>query len=86
MQIFCRITGHAPGKFHYVTGDTHIYGNHTEAVKEQLARMPYENRVELKIAEHLVSLEDFERATPDDFELVNYISHGKLQNETVMVI
>jgi thymidylate synthase len=86
LKIMCRITGHVPGTLHYITGDTHIYVQHMDGVNEQLDRKPFENKVELKIADHLQTLEDFEKATPDDFELVNYKHHGKLISPTPMAI
>lgn len=82
----CRITGHVPGKMHYVTGDTHIYKNHRKALEEQLKRTPIEGRVDLKISDSLQTLEDFENATPDDFELIGYKHYPPLENKMEMVI
>lgn len=86
VHIMARLTGYAVGKFYYVTGDTHIYVDHLDAVKEQLAREPYEDLVTLEISKHLVTLEDFERATPDDFNLVGYRHWPKLINPTKMAV
>lgn len=38
--ILARATGNQPGEFIHTFGDVHIYDNHVEAVKEQLAREP----------------------------------------------
>ena len=86
LEIMSRLTGHAVGTLHYVTGDTHIYTNHGDAIKEQLERTPIENKVTLEMNPNLKTLEDFEKATPDDFKLVNYEHCGKLNSPTPMAI
>jgi thymidylate synthase len=40
LMMVAKITGKKAGKVHYVTGDTHIYLNHLDQVKEQLQRTP----------------------------------------------
>lgn len=42
LHIIAQILGMEPGKFIWVGGDTHIYENHMEQVKEQLSRTPTE--------------------------------------------
>lgn len=42
LHIIAKILGMEPGKFIWVGGDTHIYENHMEQVKEQLSRTPTE--------------------------------------------
>lgn len=86
LMIMCRITDHLPGTFHYITGDTHIYTNHADAVTEQLNRGRLECNTKLVIAAHLKTLEDFEKANTDDFHLENYHYYGKLVSETPMAI
>lgn len=39
-MILARATGNEPGEFVHTFGDVHIYENHFDAVKEQLAREP----------------------------------------------
>lgn len=41
LHIIAAITGLKPGEFIHVLGDTHIYQNHFEQVKEQLKRTPF---------------------------------------------
>lgn len=41
LHIIAAITNLEPGEFVHVLGDTHIYKNHFEQVKEQLKREPY---------------------------------------------
>jgi thymidylate synthase len=41
-EIICRVCNMIPGELIHTFGDVHIYGNHLEAVKEQLEREPRE--------------------------------------------
>lgn len=72
-MIIAQITGLEPGEFVWTGGDTHLYLNHLEQVKTQLARagdirpMP-----KMKINPEKKNLEDF---TIDDFELTDYNPH-----------
>ena len=34
------MTGLKPGEFVHMMGDTHVYSNHVEALREQIARKP----------------------------------------------
>ena len=40
LQMVAQVTGLEPGEFVHTTGDTHIYLNHFEQVREQLSRTP----------------------------------------------
>ncbi len=57
------------------TGDTHIYLDHIEQVKEQLTRDP------LSLPELFINPEvrDIDRFTMDDIQLVEYKSHGSIK-------
>ena len=61
------------------TGDTHIYNNHIDVVKEQLKRSPY------PLAKLHVNDEVFEKTvddlTVDDFTLIGYLCHPALKAE-----
>ena len=57
------------------TGDTHIYTNHVEQVKEQLSREPLSLPV-LKLNRDIKSIEGF---TMDDIELVDYQCHTAIK-------
>ncbi len=59
------------GEFVHTFGDAHIYLNHLEAVKEQLAREPYD----LPTLKMNKDIKDINKFTMDDFELVNYKHH-----------
>ena len=41
LMIIAKLTGLRAGKFHLTLGDCHIYKQHTQAVYEQLSRVPY---------------------------------------------
>ena len=59
------------------TGDTHIYQNHVEQVKEQIARTPFPQP---KL--HLTpTVKDINMFTMDDIQLVDYQSHGTIKAE-----
>jgi thymidylate synthase len=57
------------------TGDTHIYTNHVEQVKEQLSREPLSLPV-LKLNKDIKTIEEF---TMDDIELVDYKCHTAIK-------
>ena len=84
--IVARILGAAPGTLNHITGDTHVYANHTNAAREQLRREPTGETPRLIINPELKTLTDFEQATPDDFRLFNYHHRGKLRTPTPMAI
>jgi thymidylate synthase len=76
-MIIAQITDLGLGEFVWTGGDTHLYLNHLEQVKTQLARagdirpMP-----KMKINKDKKNLEDF---TIDDFELVDYNPHDAIK-------
>jgi thymidylate synthase len=57
------------------TGDTHIYLDHVEQVKEQLTREPFE-QPQLWLN---TEIKDIDRFTMDDIRLNNYQSHGAIK-------
>lgn len=59
------------------TGDTHIYSNHVDQVKEQLSRHPY-SLPTLKLNPEIKEIDKF---TMNDIELVDYQSHGSIKAE-----
>jgi dihydrofolate reductase / thymidylate synthase len=64
-------------EFIHVTGDTHIYKNHIEPLKEQLLRKP-RPFPKLKINPAKKCIDDF---TLGDFELIGYDPHPKIEME-----
>lgn len=73
--MIARVTGLKPGEFIWTGGDTHIYSNHLDQVKEQLTREP-RAIPQLKIKGDQKELWDFEIK---DFELVGYDPHPPIK-------
>lgn len=63
-----------PGEFIHTLGDSHVYLNHEEALREQLQREPRPFPT-LHIRRQVSNIEDF---TVDDFVLTGYNPHPKL--------
>lgn len=74
-MMMAQVTGFEPGDFVHTLGDAHIYHNHFDQVKEQISRTPFE-LPQMKINSDVKNIDDFKY---EDFELVNYQSHGKLE-------
>ena len=55
----------------HTLGDTHIYSNHMEQVREQLGREPFPKPV-MRLNPDVRRLEDFRF---EDFELIDYRCH-----------
>lgn len=79
-------TGYTPRILTYFVSDAHVYVNHLEQVKTQLAREPFALPT-LKFLKpfneigNLSALEWLESLHPDDFELVGYEHHPALTGE-----
>jgi dihydrofolate reductase/thymidylate synthase len=68
-----------PGSVTFCGGDTHIYKNHIDQVKEQLSRTPYDfPQLELP---DVKTIQDIENLTLDDCKLVGYNSHKSIKAE-----
>ena len=67
-MMVAQVSGLKLGEFIHAFGDVHIYNNHKDQVREQLARTPGE-LPEMRLNPSIKSLFDF---TIDDFELVGY--------------
>ena len=63
-----------PGEFIWTGGDCHLYANHIEQARTQLAREPFAPP-QLHIRRHPPSLFDYRF---EDFEFVNYQYHPAL--------
>lgn len=64
-----------PGEFIHTLGDTHIYHNHFEQVREQLTHTPLP-LPQMKINPNVKDINDFKF---EDFELVGYESYGTIK-------
>lgn len=77
LMMMAQVCGLKPGEFIHTTGDTHIYNNHFDQVREQLQRTPRRLPV-MKLNPEVKSIFDF---TFDDFTLEGYdpLPHIKAQ-------
>ena len=84
--MLAHVTGLNPGEFILQIGDAHIYKNHVDALRVQIARKPYEFPM-IEIRKQFVvsrenvdgivkTLEEFEWK---DFSLLEYTCHPALQ-------
>lgn len=67
-QMLAHICGFELGEFVHTLGDTHIYFDHMEQVKEQLSREP-KSLPQMIIKRKVDSIDDFKY---EDFEIINY--------------
>jgi len=80
LHLIAKVVNMIPSKFVWVGGDTHIYENHLEQVKEQLDREPLP-LPRLKIEKKILSLLDIENLLVSDIEVVDYKHHPKIKAE-----
>ncbi|KAI9318916.1 thymidylate synthase [Dichotomocladium elegans] len=73
-RMIAHVTGLEPGEFIHTMGDTHVYVDHINGLKQQLQREP-RPFPQLKIIRQVESIDDFK---PEDFEVVGYQPHGKI--------
>ncbi len=78
--MMAQVTNLQPGDFVHTFGDVHIYSNHIEQVKLQLAREPYPLPT-MKINPDVKSIFDFKF---EDFELVNYQAHPHIKGKVAI--
>lgn len=74
-HMLAQSIGFGVGEFVWVGGDCHIYNDHFDAVKEQLGREEF-MLPELKLNPNINNIEKF---TMNDIELVGYKSHGAIK-------
>lgn len=74
-QMVAQVTGFKPGEFVHTLGDAHLYLNHLEQVRTQLAREPRPLSA-MRLNPERTSLFDFDF---DDFELLNYDPHPSIK-------
>jgi thymidylate synthase len=80
LKIFARVCNMFEGIATWIGGDTHLYVNHIDIAKEQISREPYV-LPQLFIKKELKTLDDIISLTIEDFELVDYKSHPKIEAE-----
>jgi len=74
-HMLAHVTGHAPGDFILSIGDAHIYSNHLDQVREQLARTP-RPLPQLAFRRTVTDLSDFGY---DDIEITGYDPHPAIR-------
>lgn len=73
--MVAQVTGLKPGDFVHTLGDAHLYRNHLEQARTQLARAPYP-LPQMQINPAVTSLFDFKF---EDFALVGYQCHPAIK-------
>lgn len=68
IMMVAQVCGLEPGEFIHTLGDTHIYHNHFDQVREQLSRRPFA-LPQMKINPEVKDINDF---VYEDFSLENY--------------
>ncbi|CDO91878.1 unnamed protein product [Kluyveromyces dobzhanskii CBS 2104] len=64
-----------PGEFVHTLGDAHVYKDHVDALKSQIAREP-KSFPKMRIKRNITDIDDFKF---EDFEITDYNPHGKIQ-------
>jgi thymidylate synthase len=72
--MMAKVTGYAPGEFVHTLGDAHLYLNHLDQAREQLAREPYPLPVM-----NLADKRDLFAFDYDDFQLEGYRAHPRIE-------
>lgn len=79
-MMIAQVCSLKPGEFIHTLGDTHIYHNHFEQVKEQLSHTPLK-LPQIKINPSVKDINDFKY---EDFELVGYESYGTIKAQVAV--
>ena len=79
-MMIAQVCGLKAGEFVHTLGDTHIYHNHFEQVKEQLSHTPLKLPT-MKINPNVKDINDFKY---EDFELVGYESYGTIKGKVAV--
>jgi thymidylate synthase len=75
LHMVAQVTGLEPGEFIHILGDTHIYLNHFEQVKEQIAREPYP-LPKIWLNPEIKNIFDFKM---EDIKLIDYKYHPTIK-------
>ena len=78
-MMMARVTGYEPGEFIHTFGDAHLYLNHVDQAKEQLARTPYPFPVM-----HIAEKTDIFAFDYEDFRLEAYQAHPHIKAEVAV--
>jgi len=75
LHMVAQVVGLEPGEFVHILGDTHIYLNHFEQVKEQIAREPYP-LPKIWLNPEIKNIFDFKM---EDIKLIDYKYHPTIK-------
>lgn len=78
--MMAQVSGLQPGEFVHTFGDAHLYLNHLEQARQQLARKPYPPP-RMRLNPRIGSVFDFKF---EDFELLDYQSHPPIKAEVAV--
>ena len=81
LMIIAQITNLVPRFVNISQGDSHIYGEHIDAIKEQISRIPY--TFPKLILPKFELIEEVEKLTYSDFKLENYNSYPTIKREMI---
>lgn len=81
-MIIAKVSNLKPGSISWSGVDVHLYENHIDAANEQILRTPYPFPKVL-LNKDISTVEDIEKLTFEDFQLINYTSHGAIKAEMV---
>lgn len=79
-MMLAQVCNLEPGEFVHTLGDTHIYHNHFEQVKEQLRREPL-SLPTMKLNPQVKDINDFKY---EDFTLENYECYGAIKAQVAV--
>jgi thymidylate synthase len=80
LMLFAKTCNMKPGVATWIGGDVHLYENHIDTIKEQIKREPLPLPT-INIKKDITTLDDILNLNIDDFELINYQSHPKINFE-----
>ena len=80
-MLLAQVTGNKAGEFIHMIGDAHIYSNHYEQAREQIAREPRAFPI-MKINSKKKNIDDF---VFEDFELESYNPHPSIKGKITVV-
>lgn len=80
LHMIAQVVNMIPDEFVWVGGDTHIYNNHFEQMKEVISRDSYELPT-LKLNKNIESIYDFRY---EDIVIENYKSHPNIKMEVAV--
>ena len=73
--ILCKLTGYKPGSLIHILGDAHIYEEHTQAVMEQMKRVPKQFPT-LTISDELTDIDNIDESM---FNLEDYDPYSSIK-------